>query len=136
MTVSILTIRIIRKSEGEPTGVVNHPKLRGICQGGPTFTGAERWPISALSWDTLSLEGGNQGDPEAGWKTTPVQSYRPIGLLLCWAKQWKGCCRAPPVALNAKTSGDAVWLHAAATEDALYDLMTHIYQELNLKRSY
>ncbi|GBP96890.1 hypothetical protein EVAR_84143_1 [Eumeta japonica] len=41
MTVSILTIRIIRKSEGEPTGVVNHPKLLGICPGGPTFTGAE-----------------------------------------------------------------------------------------------
>ncbi|GBP04183.1 hypothetical protein EVAR_19131_1 [Eumeta japonica] len=48
------------------------------------------------------------------------KSYRPIGLLLCWAKQWKGCWSAPPVALNAKTSGDAVWLHAAArTEDAL-----------------
>ncbi|GBP90256.1 hypothetical protein EVAR_89375_1 [Eumeta japonica] len=35
MTVSILTIRIIRKSEGEPTGVVNHPKLRGSARVDP-----------------------------------------------------------------------------------------------------
>ncbi|GBP18606.1 hypothetical protein EVAR_14376_1 [Eumeta japonica] len=41
MTVSILTIRIIRKSEGEPTGVVNHPKLRGSARVDPPFTGAE-----------------------------------------------------------------------------------------------
>ncbi|GBP96891.1 hypothetical protein EVAR_84144_1 [Eumeta japonica] len=57
----------------------------------------------------LSLEGGgNQGDPEAGKEDyARPKSYRPIGLLLCWAKQWKGCWSAPPVALNAKTSGDA-----------------------------
>ncbi|GBP98226.1 hypothetical protein EVAR_62932_1 [Eumeta japonica] len=38
-----------------------------------------------------SLEGGgNQGDPEAGWKTTPV-TYRPIGLLPVLGKTVKGC---------------------------------------------
>ncbi|GBP97785.1 hypothetical protein EVAR_90918_1 [Eumeta japonica] len=39
MTVSILTIRIIRKSEGEPTGVVNHPKLRGSARVDPPLPG-------------------------------------------------------------------------------------------------
>ncbi|GBP21028.1 Retrovirus-related Pol polyprotein from type-1 retrotransposable element R1 [Eumeta japonica] len=33
---SILTIRITRKSEGKPTGMIVHPQLR-ICPGGPTF---------------------------------------------------------------------------------------------------
>ncbi|GBP96903.1 hypothetical protein EVAR_84156_1 [Eumeta japonica] len=60
-------------------GVVNHPKLRGSAQGGPTFTGAE------------------------------VCS-------LCWAKQWKGCWSGASSGTNAETSGDAVWLHAAARD--------------------
>ncbi|GBP60477.1 RNA-directed DNA polymerase from mobile element jockey [Eumeta japonica] len=64
------------------------------------------------------------------------KSYRPIGLLpvldktvermLVGRLQWH---------LMPKLQATQ-WLHAAAREDALYDLMTHIYQELNLKRSY
>ncbi|GBP21008.1 hypothetical protein EVAR_11039_1 [Eumeta japonica] len=70
MTVSILTIRIIRKSEGEPTGVVNHPKLRGICPG---------WTHLLPG---LRLGGGNQGDPKPGKEDyARPKSYRPIGLL-------------------------------------------------------
>ncbi|GBP30616.1 Retrovirus-related Pol polyprotein from type-1 retrotransposable element R1 [Eumeta japonica] len=63
-------------------GVVNHPKLRGSARVDPPLPG-------------LRLGGGNQGDPEAGWEDyARPKSYRPIGLLLCWAKQWKGCWSA------------------------------------------
>ncbi|GBP16327.1 hypothetical protein EVAR_9922_1 [Eumeta japonica] len=101
MTGSILTIRTTRKSEGEPTGVVNHPRLRGICPrwthllpglrldsllkrfilesghiSGDHFPGSGTAPMMAngAGWDTLSLEGGgNHGDPEAGWRDYAVK---------------------------------------------------------------
>ncbi|GBP98469.1 Putative 115 kDa protein in type-1 retrotransposable element R1DM [Eumeta japonica] len=177
MTVSILTIRIIRKSEGEPTGVVNHPKLRGDLPGvDPPFTGAEvRFALKAfhprkapgidgftsdicqaaifrdlglfLAMANKCLELGYF--PRA-WKVAAIKvipkpgkedyarpkSYRPIGLLPVLGKtvermlvgrlQWHLMPK-----LQATQYG---FTPQRGTEDALYDLMTHIYQELNLKK--
>ncbi|GBP96405.1 RNA-directed DNA polymerase from mobile element jockey [Eumeta japonica] len=95
MTV-ILTIRIIRKSEGEPTGVVNHPKLRGSARVDPPLPGLRlgchfRDLGLFLAMANKCLELGYfprawkvaaiKVIPKPGRKTARPKSYRPIGLL-------------------------------------------------------
>ncbi|GBP97435.1 hypothetical protein EVAR_61141_1 [Eumeta japonica] len=83
MTVSILTIRIIRKSEGEPTGVVNHPKLRGSARVDPPLPGlrlgllpvlgktVERMLVGRLQWHLMpKLQATQYGfTPQRGRRT-------------------------------------------------------------------
>ncbi|GBP00872.1 RNA-directed DNA polymerase from mobile element jockey [Eumeta japonica] len=128
---SILTIRIMRKSEGKPTGMIVHPQLRDL----PGWTHLYR----AESWDT-----------SPAWKVAAIKvipkpgkddyarpkSYRPIGLLPVLGKtvermlvgrlQWHLMPK-----LQATQYG---FMPQRGTEDALYDLMTYIYKELNLKK--
>ncbi|GBO98351.1 Probable RNA-directed DNA polymerase from transposon X-element [Eumeta japonica] len=85
------------------------PEALGICPGGPTFTGAEAAIFRDLG---LFLAMANKclelGYFPRAWKVAAIKvipkpgkedyarpkSYRPIGLLPCWAKQWKGCWSA------------------------------------------
>ncbi|GBP79447.1 RNA-directed DNA polymerase from mobile element jockey [Eumeta japonica] len=119
---SILTIRITRKSEGKPTGMIVHPQL-GICPGGPTFTGAEVAAIKVI--------------PKPGKDDyARPESYRPIGLLPVLGKtvermlvgrlQWHLMPK-----LQVTQYG---FMPQRGAEDALYDLMTYIYKDLNLKK--
>ncbi|GBP55463.1 hypothetical protein EVAR_42639_1 [Eumeta japonica] len=128
MTGSILTIRIVkRKSEGELTGVVNHLQLWGIC---PRFTSdicqavifRDLGLFLAMANKCLELryflrvwkESCHKGDPEVG----RGQPYRFEVL--------PSCSSAPCAEQNSGND--------QGTEDALCDLMMHIYKELNLKK--
>ncbi|GBP98427.1 Putative 115 kDa protein in type-1 retrotransposable element R1DM [Eumeta japonica] len=147
---SILTIRITRKSEGKPTGMIVHPQLRGSARG-PTFTGAEAAIFRDLG---VFLAMANKclelGYFPRAWKVATIKvipkpgkddyarpkSYRPIGLLPVLGKtvermlvgrlQWHLMPK-----LQATQYG---FMPQRGTEDALYDLMTYIYKELNLKK--
>ncbi|GBP96468.1 hypothetical protein EVAR_48131_1 [Eumeta japonica] len=81
MTVSILTIRIIRKSEGEPTGVVNHPKLRGSARVDP--------PLPGLRLGLLLKHSTSKGPGIDGFTSDICQAaiFRDLGLFLAMANK-------------------------------------------------
>ncbi|GBP97305.1 Retrovirus-related Pol polyprotein from type-1 retrotransposable element R1 [Eumeta japonica] len=118
-----------RQTDGDDRPPATSGDLPGVD---PPFTGAE-------SWDTFpGLEGGDhKGNPKPGKDDyARPKSYRHIGLLPVLGKtvermlvgrlQWHLMPK-----LQATQYG---FMPQRGTEDALYDLMTYIYKELNLKR--